>query len=96
MAHTVHLNAIRHLIKTSVKVCDSLFNNFNITKGCKNNSFLHFSELDAKHIVEHMDDLQYIFTSASIPRIKDENSAEGQVVNKYTKLLYSFAKNGFV
>lgn len=51
-------------------------------------------ELAAKNIVEHGDDLQYLFTSTSIPRIKDESSAEGQIVSKYTRLLYSFAKNG--
>lgn len=51
-------------------------------------------EIGKKNIVEHCDDLQYLFTAAHIPRIKDETSAEGQVVTKFTKLLYSFAKNG--
>ncbi|XP_055295977.1 juvenile hormone esterase-like [Sitodiplosis mosellana] len=52
-------------------------------------------EIAKKNIVEHCDDLQYLFTAANIPRIKDESSAEGQIVTKYTKLLYSFAKNGY-
>lgn len=51
-------------------------------------------EIAAKNIVEHTDDLQYLFTSSYIPQITDESSAEGQMVVKYTKLLYSFAKNG--
>ncbi|XP_031624325.1 esterase E4-like [Contarinia nasturtii] len=52
-------------------------------------------ELSAKNMIEHCDDLQYLFTAANIPRIKDESSAEGQIVTKYTKLLHSFAKNGY-
>lgn len=51
-------------------------------------------EINAKDIVEHCDDLQYLFTSKHIPKIIDYTSAEAQVVDKYTALLYSFAKNG--
>lgn len=53
-----------------------------------------FLEIKNLNIVEHCDDLQYLFTSSSVPRITDEFSDEGQIVSKYTKLLYSFAKNG--
>lgn len=56
--------------------------------------FIFLSEINAKNIIEHCDDLQYLFTSAHIPRITDEFSPEGQTVIKYTKLLHSFAKNG--
>lgn len=52
------------------------------------------TEIAKKNIVEHCDDLQYLFTASNIPRIKDESSAEGQIVTRYTKLLYTFAKNG--
>lgn len=55
---------------------------------------LRFSEINVKNIVEHCDDLQYLFTASSIPRITDESSSEGQTIIKYTKLLSSFAKNG--
>lgn len=53
------------------------------------------SEINAKQIVEHCDDLQYIFTSQGVPKINDPTSTEGQVVEKYTALLYNFAKNGY-
>lgn len=55
---------------------------------------LIFLEINAKGIVEHCDDLQYLFTSKGIPKIIDHASAEGQTVEKYTNLLYNFAKNG--
>lgn len=53
-----------------------------------------FSEIRTKRIVEHCDDLQYLFTSKQFPIILDRTSAEGEIITKYTKLLYNFAKNG--
>ncbi|KAJ6639749.1 hypothetical protein Bhyg_12496 [Pseudolycoriella hygida] len=52
------------------------------------------NEIQSLNIVEHCDDLQYLFTSSNIPQITNEFSVEGQIVAKFTKLLYSFAKNG--
>lgn len=58
--------------------------------------FVSYSlEINALNIVEHLDDLQYLFTSANVPKITDPVSVEGQIVHKFTKLLYSFAKNGY-
>lgn len=52
------------------------------------------SEIRTLNIVEHLDDLQYLFTSSYIPRITDEFSPEGRIVQKFTKLLSTFAKTG--
>lgn len=57
--------------------------------------FSYFTEINALNIVEHLDDLQYLFTSENIPRILDAASVDGQIVEKFTKLLYSFAKYGY-
>lgn len=46
-------------------------------------------------MVEHLDDLQYFFSSTNIPKIAGADGVEGQIVYKFTKLLHSFAKNGY-
>lgn len=51
--------------------------------------FVSYSlEINALNIVEHLDD-------QNVPKITDPVSVEGQIVHKLTKLLYSFAKNGY-
>lgn len=44
-------------------------------------------------MIEHTDDLQYIFTSKNTPKHVD-GSTEGRIVTKYTKLLSTFAESG--
>lgn len=74
-------------------LCDGSIENFPIFP-LRQIYLLLFSEITVKKIVEHCDDLQYLFTASYVPRITDERSLEGQTVIKYTKLLGSFAKNG--
>lgn len=55
---------------------------------------LCFTDIKKKQIVEHTDDLQYLFTSKYTPKFTDDSSLEARTVEKYTNLLASFARNG--
>lgn len=57
------------------------------------NKFGFCLDINKKQIVDHTDDLQYLFTSKSVPQF-NIGSSEARTVEKYTKLLVSFAKNG--
>ena len=45
-------------------------------------------------IVEHCDDLQYIFTSKSYPRINYLDEKSGKMVESLTSIIAEFAKSG--
>lgn len=92
MAITVTPNAIR----LSTRHCATVILKFQTICSLYSANFLSFTEISTRNVVEHCDDLQYLFTASHIPRITDETSTEGQIVVKYTKLLYSFAKNGLI
>lgn len=100
MDRTVDSNVTRPLMKNyvMVNILSSVFFHYFSKENYCFKSFVRLTsnipEIKKMNIVEHLDDLQYIFTSTNIPQTTDEFSAEGQIVTKYTHLLSSFAKYG--
>lgn len=68
--------------------------NFNNGRPIVGNDDL-MKSIQTESIVEHCDDLQYLFTSIYWPRIERRDSVEANMVERQTRMLVSFAKNGY-
>lgn len=51
-------------------------------------------EIEADRIVSHLDDLNYLLTSAASAKVSPTSTADARIVEKYTTLLANFAKTG--
>lgn len=58
--------------------------------------FFVVKAIHAKNIVQHGDDIQYLFTLKPGEMINDDFSIESKIVRRYSELVYSFAKYGYV
>lgn len=56
--------------------------------------FAH-AAIESDKMVDHMDDLCFIFPTLTNKPIENGSSKDAEVVEKYTKLLADFAKNGY-